>query len=300
MSKQRLSSFRGSFVFTVALAALLVVNGGAARAEGSTEGNTAVFENASIERAALDPLALEQMQYGIDVVRQTATSEELPVLDALQAQIEYARSGSKDAFGHKDQTWIGKAASKAGIAVNRGALTVYRPFVYATGYLVGRFEKPRRLDTNGQNPLRNALGRIVNRLRDVGEAVAADVGERALRGEPLSRAEIELLVGKFPALEPRDWEFVGSLGGMFVGISVVSKVVRAAGIAHLGPIIIAGEVAYVSAVAPCFINDLSKHPNTNSNFLNYCDRLLDDTYTRTMTSRIRGYLRGVKARHQQP
>lgn len=271
-----------SFVFAL----VLVSCGGSARAE-------------SAESFTWDADALERLEYGIRQVRETATPEELPVLDALQAQVDFERSGMGPAQASGDQTMIGRAASRAGIAVNRAALAVYRPFVYATAYLVGRFEKPKRYDTQTQNPIRNALGRIVNRLRDIGESVAAEIGDRALRGEPLSRAEIELLVARFPALEPRDWEFIGSLGGMLVGISVTSKVLKAAGLVGIGSVVLAGEVAYVSAVAPCFINDLSKNPSTNPNFIRYCDRLLDDTYTRTMTSRIRGYLRGVKARNHR-
>jgi hypothetical protein len=289
MMKRRLLSYWLSLGFLAGL----VLNGGQVFAEADAPGP----DVSALETAAMDPLILERMQYGIDVVRETATAEEIRVLDVLQAELDAVRSGQPLDPG--EQSRVGRMASKAGIAVNRGALAVYRPFVFATAYLVGRFEKPKRLDTQSRNPLRNALGRIVNRLRDIGESVAAEIGERAIRGEPLSRAEIELLVGRFPALEPRDWEFIGSMGGMLVGISVTAKVLRFAGIAHLGPVIIAGEVAYVSAVAPCFINDLSKHPNTNPNFLNYCDRLLDDTYTRTMTSRIRGYLRGVKDRNRR-
>lgn len=287
MSKQRFISLCSIWV---------IVSGAPQTFAGAVWDIDAGAGTQQVVEAGSDPLDLERIAYGISVVRQTATPEELPVLDALEVEIQRAREGQ--AIDRDEQTLIGRIASKAGIAVNRAAVTVYRPFVYATAYLVGRFERPKRADTNTQNPLRNALGRIVNRLRDIGESVAADIGERALRGEPLSRAEIELLVGKFPALEPRDWEFVGSLGGMFIGISVTTKVLRAAGIANLGPLVLAGEVAYVSAVLPCFINDLSKHPNTNPNFLNYCDRLMDDTYTLKMTSRIRGYLRGVKDRNR--
>ena len=293
MKSRRLVS---GVMVSVGLVWVTMLNGAESRAEAIWDESELAAEAGLMTSTdgVLHPIDLERIQYGIDVVRETATAEELPALDALQAQVDLARSGESP--DRQSQTWIGRVASKAGIGINRAVMAVYRPFVYATAYLIGRYEKPKRLDTQSDNPFRNALGRIVNRLRDLGESVAAEIGDRALRGEPLSRAEIELLVGKFPALEPRDWEFVGSLGGMAVGIGVTAKVLRAAGIANLGPVILAGEVAYLSAVAPCFINDLSKHPSTNPNFLGYCDQLMNDTYTLKMTSRIRGYLRGVKDR----
>jgi hypothetical protein len=256
---------------------------------GSMSGSDAYAQSASVDS---EEISLDRLQHGINEVRKNAEPEELPILNAMQEQVHLAREQERK------QTLAGRVASKAGLATIEVLTAVYRPFVFGTGYLVGRFEKRSRLENKGNGSVQDLLALATNRLRDLGEGIAADIGDRALRGEPLTRTEIDLLISKFPSLDMRWWEDIASVSTGTISFQVARKVLNASGVVNIGPAMRIIGISSLVAITPCLVDALSKEPSKNLNFRSYCQRFLDIHYTGTMTSRIRGYLRGVKHRNR--
>ena len=248
-----------------------------------------------IEQSLSDSMTLEKLQMGIDTVRESASAEELPALDSFQIELNSLKA-ELAAPSERKQTKIGKLATKVGLALNRGLIGAARPFIFGAGYLSGRFQSRKHLNENGNNKIINLMAHLANRLKDKGEAQAAALADRIVRGDKLNSAEIELLVAAFPKLDMQDWEPVAAGTGLLISVNVGSKILTAAGLGAVsGGLLLVAEAGIVASWVPCLIAQTSENPNENT--VKYCDQMKEEGYSKIMTSRIRGYLRGVRDRN---
>ena len=144
----------------------------------------------------------------------------------------------------------------------------------------------------------NLIARIGNVLKDKGEEAAAILADRIVRGERISSQELNLLIEALPKLDLRDWEIVTAGVADGVALSVGLNVLTAAGLGAVSNLIaVGGSLGFVGSLVPCMLSEAAIERNPNLS--NYCGELLEVSYDRILTSRIRGYLRGVvdRVRH---
>lgn len=246
------------------------------------------------EQNVSESISIERLQTSIDIVRAGASEEELPVIQSIQAEVDAMKAEHSDGKPKK-QTKIGKLASKIGLALNRGVMKAFSPFVYGASYLSGRFEKKNRLNDQTDSKLMNLIARIGNALRSKGEIAAAEITDRILRGDRVSQTEIELLVSAFPKLDMKLWEGIAAGVGFGVAAGTAVKILTLAGFGAASTLFGVTALAWYSSYLPCALSDLGD--DANPNLVKYCDQQMEDTYTITMKSRIRGYLRGIRDRN---
>lgn len=261
-------------------------------AEGSVE--TGLSDQA-LEAELSQAIDLDRIQHAVNVVRETATAEELKQIDLFQSELNQIKA--EQAEPGRKQTKAGRLFSRLGLAVNRVMVTTLRPFIYGSAYLTARLERKKHLSEDSGNPVKDFFSKLANRLKDAGEAQAAALADRIVRGDQLNATEIQLLVEAFPRLDARVWELFGTEFGVIVSTSVVDKIFLVAGLGTpVSSLYTVGVFAWFGAVIPCLGGDGSDYANPNRQA--YCEELVNYGYSRFMTSRIRGYLRGVQDRNR--
>ena len=263
-----------------------------AHAEGSVE--TGLSDQA-LEAELSQSIDLDRIQHAVDVVRENATAEELKEIDLFQSELNQIKA--EQAEPGRKQTKAGRLFSRLGLAVNRVMVTTMRPFIYGSAYLTARLERKKHLSEDSGNPVMDFFSKLANRLKDAGEAQAAALADRIVRGDQLNATEIQLLVEAFPRLDVRVWELFGTEFGVMVSTSVVDKIFLVAGLGTpVSSLYAVGVFAWFGAIIPCLGGDGSDFANSNRQA--YCEELVNYSYSRFMTSRIRGYLRGVQDRNR--
>lgn len=240
-------------------------------------------------------ISLERLQNSIDIVRAGATSEEeLEVIESIQQEVNELKAENSSEKPRK-QTKIGKLASKIGLALNRGVMKAFTPFMYGAAYLTGRFEKKKRMNDQTDSKLMNVIAKIGNALRSHGETAAAEITDRILRGDKVSSREIDLLVTAFPKLDIKVWEGIAGAVGFGIAAGTTIKILTLAGFGAASTLYGITVLGWYSSTLPCMFSELSE--DSNQNLVKYCEQQLEDSYTIIMKSRIRGYLRGIKDRN---
>ncbi len=238
-----------------------------------------------IENNAPESLTLEQIQKSIEIVRSNATEEELKVIDSIQDEIDQI----------KPQKKIGKIAAKIALAINRGLFKSMTPFIYGSAYLTGRLEKKNRFNDQTGNNLINLLAKIGNVLRNKGEAAAAEIADRIVRGENVTADEIILLTSTFPKLDMNAIEGITTMLTYGTSVSVGIRILTAAGLTSASPLVGVYFLTWYVSYIPCMIE--SSLDNPGEKLKAFCEKQLDDSITIYMKARIRGYLRGIQDRN---